>query len=181
MRDVVATKNAIAGLLILENKWEEAFAQYQATLGFCRAVEEKQGVKTDAFQVIHCLWNSLACCAQCPSLLTAEQQTACRAELAALEQSFLAKTREKLEQTKTNLETQPFEIHDVDVALGYLREWATMLNFGVEVNLREGGVWKYSEQGCVALFKEEYKESAMWTVDSRILAFMNTITVCVRW
>ena len=180
LRDVVATRNAIAGLLILQGGWEEAFAEYQTTLEFCRGVEAKQGVKTDAFQVIHCLWNALACCAQRPALQTAEQQEASRTELVALEASFLEKTQARLAQAEQNLEVQAFDPRELGMALECLREWASQLNFGKEVVVGDDGC-SYSEEGCAELFRAKYARDRVRTTDSRILQFVNGVEVRVWW
>ena len=178
LRDLVATKNAIAGLLILLNEWGKAFAEYQTTLEFCRGLESKQGVKTDSFQVIHCLWNSLACCVHCPELLPAEKRTASSKELSQLETSFLDRTHAKLKQAESNLEQHALDLEELDVVMGYIRDWATRMNFNKEVVIGKEEC-KYRQEGCSYLFSCDYRYENVTTTDSQVISFMSTIQVIV--
>lgn len=60
LRELVASRNAVAGILILQKRWKEASEMYQKTLDFCGEQKREQGVETDALQQIHCLANMVA-------------------------------------------------------------------------------------------------------------------------
>lgn len=60
LRDLVACRNAIAGIYILQKRWKEASDVYRETLDFCAEQKKEHGVETDALQQIHCLFNMVA-------------------------------------------------------------------------------------------------------------------------
>ena len=60
LRELVASRNAVAGILILQKRWKEASEMYQKTLDFCGEQKREQGIETDALQQIHCLANMVA-------------------------------------------------------------------------------------------------------------------------
>ena len=56
-RDLIATRNAICGLLILQGNRRQAIENYKQTLEYCKEQKEKNRIDTDHLQIIHCLHN----------------------------------------------------------------------------------------------------------------------------
>ena len=86
LRDLVATRNAICGLLVLDGKISEAINEYKLTLKFCEEQKEKNKIDTDNLQLIHCLHNMVEM-NQIQNILSSEE----------IEQ---AKNREQTESSK---------------------------------------------------------------------------------
>ena len=159
LRNLVATKNAISGLAILQDHWDDAFANYQSTLAYCKSVDATRGVKTDTFQIIHCLWNALECCKVNPELLSAEQQAEYLSELTELQNHFLAKAEEKLAKAVENVTKCEFKTGDLDAAFDTLRAWAKRLNFNSDFryDLKEFQPYLFSAEDYRDFFRKRFR------------------------
>ena len=179
LRNLVATRNAISGLAILQNRWDDAFANYQSTLAYCKSVEATRGVKTDPFQIIHCLWNALECSKVNPGLMGAEQQTACLSELTELQNQFLGKAEEKLAKAVENATKCEFKPADLDEVIDILRTWAKRLNFdnAFQYDLKEFQPFLFSPSDYACFFKKRFRRCVVHTRDSSIVRFLTSLQV----
>lgn len=182
LRNLVATKNAISGLAILQDRWDEAFANYQSTLAYCKSVDATRGVKTDTFQIIHCLWNALECCKVNPELLSAEQQTGYLSELSELQNQFLAKAEEKLARAVESVTKCEFKPGDLDTAFDTLRTWAKRLNFNSDFryDLREFQPYLFSAEDYRDFFRKRFRRCMVRTRDPSITRFLDSLKVGAR-
>lgn len=182
LRNLVATKNAISGLAILQDHWDDAFANYQSTLAYCKSVDATRGVKTDTFQIIHCLWNALECCKVNPELLSAEQQAEYLSELTELQNHFLAKAEEKLAKAVENVTKCEFKTGDLDAAFDTLRAWAKRLNFNSDFryDLKEFQPYLFSAEDYRDFFRKRFRRCVVRTRDPSITRFLDSLKVGAR-
>ena len=97
-RDVVATRNAICGLLILQGNRIEAINRYQQTLKDCEKQIELNSIHTDHLQTIHCLHNLIEM-NQIESTLSCDEIERLLMEKQREETIYVSRSNDALNQT----------------------------------------------------------------------------------
>lgn len=176
LRNLVASRNAIAGMKILQGNIEEAAAYYKQTLEDCKKYLEGDEIHTDLVQLIHCNFNLLCCEKWRPGLLDVSFVNEIRATMNQEINVFLEKSKSNLDKAIANLATHTLPENLIDDAF-YLMHFVSMnLDKAVAMNL-EDSTFPQGNRDVFSVFKFSDTMQDWNSNDRFIAAFKKSLQV----